>query len=301
MGGEEMQLSSGFAEENEINILDIFKILWARKLLVIVVITIFTIAAVFHAKNLTDVYTAEVTLLPVSSDGVNISGGIGALGGLASLAGFSTSGGGDVTENIATIKSRIFIMDFLSENKLLPTLYANKWDEKNGKWLTDENVKEPSLQQGYKFFSKSVMNILENKKTGLVTLQVNWHDPVQAARWANLLVLKANAFLKEKAVSESNESIIFLKDQIQETTEVGIQTLLYKLLEKELQTIKLASVRKDYAFKVLDPALVPENPGGPNRMMICMIGLMLGFVVAIFLALALNMLANKNSKADAAA
>lgn len=237
--------------------------------------------------SLPNIYTAEVTLAPVSSDGNSLAGGLGALGGLASLAGISTSSGGDTAANIATIKSRKFIMEFIKENDLLPILFAKKWDSENEKWLVDDIKKVPTLQKGYAKFTKDVLSIVEDKKTGLIRLKVSWLDQKVVANWANILVKKANKFLKQKTITESNESISYLKDQINSTSEVGIQELLYKLIEKELQTIKLASVRKDYAFKVLDPALEPEGASKPNRSFIKTIGFILGLILSCTVVLSI--------------
>ena len=280
------------ATEDEIDLIELFKVFWAHKLMIVTITAIFTAGSVVYALYLPNIYTAEVTLAPVSSDGNSLSGGLGALGGLASLAGISTSGGGDTAANIAVIKSRLFIMQFIKENDLLPILFVDIWDSENKKWLVEDQKKTPTLQKGYAKFTKSVLQISEDKKTGLINLKIDWLDPEIAAKWANILVAKANAFLKQKAIAESTQSIAYLKDQINSTSEVGIQELLYKLIEKELQTTKLASVRKDYAFKVLDPALVPEVKSKPVRSLICILGAMLGGVLGCIVILAKRALSN---------
>lgn len=267
----------------EIDLIEIFKVFWAHKLMFVIITAIFAAGSVAYALSLPDIYTAEVTLAPVSSDGNAMAGGLGALGGLASLAGISASSGGDVAANMAIIKSRLFIMEFIKENNLLSILFADIWDAEKKQWLVKDKKNIPTLQKAYAAFTKSVINIAEDKKTGLITLKASWLDPELAAVWANKIVEKANYFLKQKSIDEANQSIIYLKDQIQSTSEVGIQELLYKLIEKELQTVKLASVRHDYAFKVLDPALVPELKSKPSRSIICILGTILGGMLACLL------------------
>ncbi len=284
-------------QEDEIDLIELFKVFWAHKLMFVIITAIFTAGSVAYALYLPNIYTAEVTLAPVSSDGNSMAGGLGALGGLASLAGISTSSGGDTAANIAVIKSRLFIMGFIKENDLLPILFADIWDAEKKQWLVEDKNKIPTLQKAYAKFTKNIINIVENKKTGLITLKASWLDPELAAIWANEIVEKANLFLKQKAIDEANQSIEYLKDQIQNTREVGIQELLYKLTEKELQTVKLASVRKDYAFKVLDPALVPEDKSKPKRSLICVLGAMLGGMLAVMLIFVRHFVLNMRNSA----
>ena len=280
------------AKDDEIDLIELFKVFWAHKLMFVIITVMFAVGSVVYALSLPNIYTAEVTLAPVNSDGNALSGGLGALGGLASLAGISTSGGGDTAANIAVIKSRLFIMEFIKENDLLPILFPKKWDSKSKKWLVGDKSKVPSLQKGYKVFINDVLIIAKDNKAGLMKLKVNLYDSELSAECANMLVTKANLFLKQKAISEANQSISYLKEQIKITTEVDIQELLYKLIEKELQTIKLASVRKDYAFKVLDPALIPEEKSKPVRSLICILGAMLGGVLGCIVILAKHALSN---------
>ncbi|THB73276.1 MAG: LPS O-antigen length regulator [Gammaproteobacteria bacterium] len=279
----QLEQNANSAIDDQIDLVELFKVFWAHKLMIVVITAMFTVGSVIYAMSLPNIYTAEVTLAPVSSDGNSFAGGLGALGGLASLAGISTSSGGDVPVNIAVIKSRQFIMEFIKENNLLPILFAEKWDSTNNKWLVEDEKQVPSLLKGYEKFSQGVLKITEVKKNGLIVVTIEWFDPKISAKWANLLVNKANAFLKQKAIDEASQSISYLKDQISNTNEVGIQELLYKLIEKELQTTKLANVRKDYAFKVLDPALEPEQKSKPKRKLLVIFGGILGVMANMLL------------------
>mgnify|MGYP001554648365 CR=1 FL=1 len=283
------------ATDDEIDLIELFKVFWVHKLMIVIITAIFTVGSVIYAMSLPNIYTAEVTLAPVSSDGNSLAGGLGALGGLASLAGISTSSGGDAAENIAVIKSRLFLMQFIKENDLNPILFADIWDAEKKHWLVEDKTEIPTLQKAYTKFTEDVINIFADNQTGLIALEVSWLDPELAAIWANKLVEKANLFLKQKAIDEANQSIEYLKDQIQSTSEVGIQELLYKLTEKELQTIKLASVRKDYAFKVLDPALVPELKSKPKRLLICALATVFGAMSAFIFILIKYFVSNKRN------
>ena len=44
-----------------------------------------------------------------------------------------------------------------------------------------------------------------------------------------------------------------------------------------------AEVRDEYVFKTIDPALVPEAKAGPKRVLICVLGTLLGGMLGVIL------------------
>jgi LPS O-antigen subunit length determinant protein (WzzB/FepE family) len=46
-----------------------------------------------------------------------------------------------------------------------------------------------------------------------------------------------------------------------------------------------AEVRDEYVFKTIDPAFVPEEKAKPKRALICVLGIMLGGMLAVMLVL----------------
>ena len=58
--------------------------------------------------------------------------------------------------------------------------------------------------------------------------------------------------------------------------------MLDGLILEEIK-ITLAKTTKDYAFKVLDPAVIPLERHGPQKRLIVMFGTIIGFVISIAL------------------
>lgn len=262
-------------EEYEIELIELFRTLLSHKILILTVSTLISFGAYIYALSLPDMYTAEITLSPSGSSN-NIPSTLKALGGLASLAGITPSGGSKTETSIAILKSRSFIMEFIKKNNLMPILFDYNQGDKELNAMPP-----PTLQKGYAKFNKDILSISQDKKTGLIIIKITWSDPTLAADWANMLINQVNSFIKKNTIDEANLSIAYLKAQIKDTSEVNIQELLYRLIEKELQTAKLASVKKDYAFKILDPALIPEAKSAPNRVRYLIYGVILGFFVSM--------------------
>lgn len=289
--------------EDEINLLDLWRVLVKFKRLIAVVVFVCVVISVATAMLITPVYRAEVLLAPAGKDSGN-KGGIAALtgqfGGLASLAGITVGGGGDIETTIATLKSRKFITRFIKDLGLKPILFESQWDNKKNQWIVDESSLseenllpglvpgEPSPGMAYKKFSKGILNVSQDKKTQLVTVSVEWENPQQSAEWANALVKRLNDELRQKTIDEAERSIAYLTEQISQTSLSELQIVLYRIIEEHTKIITLAKVNDEYVMKVIDPAVPPETRSKPNRKLIVSLGLLIGIMLGVFLALVVN-------------
>ena len=195
--------------------------------------------------------------------------------------------------SIATLQSRVLTESYIRDENLLPVLFIDKWDEKNQKWKIDDPKKIPTLLDGNNLFDKTIRKVSENKLTGLVSLSIRWKDPIQAAKWANDLVTRTNSYLRQLAIEESNRNILYLQQQLKVTSIVEIQQAISNLLGSEIKTIMLAQGNDEYAFHVIDPAVVPEHKVSPKRMLYAVFGLVFGLIVSSLIALAQNALRNR--------
>lgn len=225
------------------------------------------------------VYRAQAVLMPVSmSEQSGLLSGLQGtgLGGLAGLAGINIGSGDDFRkEAVALLSSRDFTARFIDQENLLPILFADKWDEKSGKWATRKADEVPTIDEGLEFFDRTVRSVTEDRRTGLVLISIEWHDRMRAAEWANALVGRVNSEMRRRTVQDSDRSLEFLRRELTKTDIVGLQQTLYRLIEEELKKITLASVREEYAFRVIDAARVPlkSKPVRPRRILVFLLGL----------------------------
>lgn len=287
-------------EGDEINLLDYWRVLVRYKVMIISITLLATVVAVTVALLMTPIYRAEVLLAPVSDEQQNSLSAIASqFGGLASLAGINLGTGGGSTEQVlATLSSRSFIGDFIADNQLMQVLYADKWDATTKTWKSKSPDDIPSPLDAYSMVQKKILDIDVDNKTGLVTLAVEWQDPQQAAAWANEFVSRINSHEKQLAIKEAEQSIAYLKAQLVKTSVVEMQQVIYQLMEAQTKKIMLANVRDQYAFKVIDPAVVPENKIRPNRKLITVLGFMLGLIASIFAAFLRSWLATSTGDSE---
>ncbi|MGR3971281.1 Wzz/FepE/Etk N-terminal domain-containing protein [Shewanella sp. 1180_01] len=293
-------------QENEIDLRELFSVIWQGKWLIIAITVLFAIASVVFAIMQPNIYKSEALLAPA---GEEQGGGLSALasqfGGLASLAGVNlgAKGGTDKTQlAIEVLKSRQFTSDFIQKHNILADLMAaEKWDRDQDKVIYDEDAyseasnawvreveppfkPEPSMQEAYKEFSK-IFSANSDKETGMVTLSVEHLSPTVAEQWVTWLIEDINKVMKERDVAEANRSSEFLNKQIALTNVADIRTILYKLVEEQAKTIMFAEVRDEYVFKTIDPAFAPEEKAKPKRALICVLGTMLGGILGVMLVL----------------
>jgi uncharacterized protein involved in exopolysaccharide biosynthesis len=210
---------------------------------------------------------------------------LGQLGGLAGLAGLDLSQFAGTTGNArAVLNSRTLVEEFITRNGLLPTLFRDEWDAKRKQWKSSKD-EAPTLWLGVRKFVEDVRTIEEDPVTGIIRVKVAWEDPETAAAWANGLVALANQIVRNRDLKDAEKSVAYLQGEIQKTNIIGLQQVLYSLVESEMQTIMLAKVKEEYAFSVIDPAAVPELRTFPHRTLIVAIGTILGGFVALMVIL----------------
>jgi uncharacterized protein involved in exopolysaccharide biosynthesis len=263
-----------------INLLQVWTILWRDRWIVIGITAACTIISVVYALLATQWWRAEVVMVQAHQR-QGLTGQLGSLAGLASIAGLSITERGDTVEALAVLRSREFMQSFIEEQKLLPVLFANKWDAKAGHWKSSDPEQQPDVRDAIKLFENRIRSITENKKTGVITLSIEWKDKVEAARWANLFVARANDRMRSRAQIEAERTVKFLREEATSTTVVTLQQSISRLLEKELERLMLARGNEEFAFRVVDRASVPKWRSSPKRTLTVVLATMAGGLLSL--------------------
>jgi uncharacterized protein involved in exopolysaccharide biosynthesis len=125
-------------------------------------------------------------------------------------------------------------------------------------------------------------------KADLVTLSLEWenpHNPNKIADIANDLVSSMNHHAKRRAILEARDSISFLEKELEQTSILNSQTILYSLIEQQMGKIMLANIRDEFVFKIIDPAVNPRRTEDKPVLIIILIGLIFGLIFGIFTAI----------------
>lgn len=279
------------SSDEEIDLRAVAAAVSARYWWVVISVVICTAAFTAAAFLMTPIYRASTVVVDASSTLNGMGGGLastlGQLGGLASLAGINMNPGGNPTEEaLAVMRSREFTEHFIRDLQLLPELFYKRWDADRKQWKGDAKD-TPTLVQGFRYFDTNVRNASQDRKTGLISIQIEWKDPVKAAEWANLLVERLNNEMRSRAIDKTNASVGYLEKELAATPTVEIRQAINRLIETQINQRMLANVTHEYAFRVVDRALPPDprNITKPNRLLLLVLGPVLGLLIGAFAAL----------------
>jgi len=282
-----MSLNVQSSHDEEIGIVQMLIEVWRNRwwifLCVFLVAAVFTIAAF----TITPIYRSSAVLIPASADRSSMNGSLssalGQLGGLASLAGVSVSSNDSTTvEALAVLQSRQFTQKFIDEHDLMPKLFSSKWDAAGVKWRVGEKD-QPTSAQAYRYFNDKIRMINQDKKTGLVTVQIDWKDRNEATNWANDLIQMINMEMRDRAIEKATASIGFLEKELATTSTIETRDAINRLIEVQIKQRMLATVTQEYAFRVVDKAVVSDitDPVKPKKLLLLIAGPFFGGFIGV--------------------
>lgn len=275
-------------QEDEIDLMAIWQVIVKQKKMILTSMLVAALASVAISLSLPNIYRAEVLLSPVS--GMDSKSGLGSalgnMGGLAAMAGLSL-GGSSSEESVAVLQSREFLWQFVQKYHLMPILFEDDWDAAKKRWKDDDPKEQPNQWDVYRLFitKKNRLDVAVDKKTDLVTVAVEWKDPVLAAAWANGIVNELNRYLAKQAIERSERNLKYLNDELARTQIEEMRQVLFDMIASEQKNAMTANTQKEFAFKVLDPAAEPDKKVKPTRSLIVLLSVILTGLVAVGVAL----------------
>ena len=294
--------------DDGIDLRELFMVLWAGKIKIIVITALFAIASVIYALSVPNQYKATALLAPAQSSGGGLSGALGQLGGLASLAGVSIGGGESSEAQIAQeiMKSWNFIESFIADNDLAVEVFAAEgwskvsntlkidddvYDVEKNEWLIEDDdtgeLRPPSSWKLFEKFSEQLA-VSEDKKSGLVSVSIEYYSPQIAKQWLDMYVSAVNAHMQKRKVAEVTNNINYLQAQIEKTSIAEMREVFYTIIEEQTKNKMVAEASPEYAFVAVSPSMVPEEKSQPKRALICILGTLLGGMLSVLLVLIMH-------------
>ena len=254
-------------------LLSLLQAAWQHRLLVIAAVVLGGAIGVAISFLVRPAYRPNVLAAYVSEQGPR--GALGAiageLGGLAALAGMGEGGSQGRDEVLAFLSSRELGRAFIEEQKLGATL------------LEEPGTTAIDWRRAYRVLDRDVRRVTPDKKSGAIRISMQWYDAQRATLWANEYVALANSKLRAKAVSQSEERLRFLNEQLGKTQQLEVRDAVARVIETEMRTAMIASARIDFALKVIDPAVepLPAERFKPRRGVYGALGVLLGLASAL--------------------
>jgi len=273
-----------YIEDEEINLIEYWRVLMKRRLIILSIVTVAALSSVIFSLLMPNVYRAEIMLAPIEkkNGGSGFATLLGQFNGLASMVGLPLGNGGTEV-NLAVLKSRAFIKQVVEENRLMPLLFPEKWDEGKNAWRVTTPDEQPTLWDAYRLMD-GILSVSTDRKNGLTTVSMEREDPAQAASWLTIFIETLNNHLKEQAIKEAEANITYLTKLIEETPLLEMRQSLYAVITEQTRQIMIAKAQQYFAFKIIDPPEVPDKKFKPKRSMIVLLSTFVAAFMAIFLA-----------------
>ena len=282
--------------EDEIDLRELFGVLWRGKFLIIFCVVAAIALAALYLRAAERTYTVRYVFSPVASE--NAGPNLGGLGGLASLAGVSlpSSSSGDFLTFKFLLKSEEVAAEILEDKTLAQAIFASEWDTKNQtyrkppdgqytpyiraikKLLTGQDAKDytPPNAARLSAWLSGAFSSSEERDTGFLTLSAETAEPHLMIRVMAKATEETDRLLKERYISSAEQTMGFYQQQLAKARAREHREALAKLIAQEDQKLMLASKGTYFVVEPLTEPSVSLNPTSPKSSLVLALSVVLG-------------------------
>ncbi|MEL0187020.1 MAG: Wzz/FepE/Etk N-terminal domain-containing protein [Flavobacteriaceae bacterium] len=284
---------------DEINLVDLFLILFKSKYIIIVVTSIFALFSILYSLSIPNKYTSSATLSIIEDKNSSGKSLLSGFSSIASIAGINLSSQNSVDKTslvISTINSRIFFKNLLKSKDILPNILAaidfdnigkliiyneEIYDPVKKNWKSFGHKNKPSYLDGYKAY-RNLVNIEQDKNSNIIYISVSHVSPIFSHDLLVTIIDELNNLTKLNDFKESTEALNYLNNQLEQPIPNNTKEAINELILIQIETQMLSDIRDEYIVRAIDPPFIPEEKSEPNRALICIIITLIGFFSAAF-------------------
>jgi uncharacterized protein involved in exopolysaccharide biosynthesis len=314
-------------EEDGINLLDYWRIIWKRRKTIgwIVAITIVITAAI--SFSMTDVYRAKAVIIPMGAK--DSGGGSSAIVGVLAqqfggLPGIATSTSVTASEIVSLLNSSNLKEKIIRQYNLMPILFYKKWDTKQQAWKPGYTIlginpfyyssllvktvspasakgslkKDPNIPDTWDALRRldEMVRVSSNSKENTITISADFHDPELAAKIVDYYLVTLTDYMSSEVKRVATANRKYLEEQLVGMTDPFIKQKAYNMIAQQIEMGIMAEVRENFAFKLIDPPLAPDKPIQPKRGQIVLLSIIVSLFIGICIAFFLEYLEKVKTK-----
>ncbi|MGA1823551.1 MAG: Wzz/FepE/Etk N-terminal domain-containing protein [bacterium] len=280
--------------EDEIDLLELLKVLWKRKILILAIVTITSVAAVFYSLSLDNIYESRAILKPAASTERSalstIRSNLGPFAGMLGVGGGNSSDpAADIFHSLDNIRrNQKFIADMVKKYQLEKDLFED----------FDENKSNKNFMEHYDYIVfKSVsglINMSQDQQSNYITLSVQHKNAEFAKRLIDVFLLESSNYLGKTELKNIDKKIENYKREIASTSDITLKNNLSGIVAGLIQSKVLAKVQDYYGFTIISKPFVADSLDKvrPRRSVICMLSFITSIIAAIFLSFFIEYIKN---------
>ncbi len=212
-----------YYEDDEIDLYELWLTLKKRKKIIVGLFIFSVVAAAVISFIMTPVYRSTASVIPVSGSQSPLS----SLAGLAAMAGISIGQSDESQKVMAVLKSRTIKENVIKRLNLINVILDEIPEDRDPMNVAIEKLDD-------------MVSISDDKKTGVISISVDFKDPQMAAKIADTYVDELQKILNEKALTVAKLNRIFLEKQLLEE-------------EEKLKKYQLELAKFQRSTKLIDP------------------------------------------------
>ncbi|HQE81100.1 MAG TPA: Wzz/FepE/Etk N-terminal domain-containing protein [Syntrophorhabdaceae bacterium] len=262
-----------YPEEDEINLLDLIKVILKNLRLIGIIIGVVVVATAIISLIMTPVYESKAVIMPTTQ---TKDIGVGSM--LAQQFGISGPSSPMATEVVSLLKSNTLRERIIKRYNLLKLFFEDDYEE-----LKKQKNENELLWMGLRRFD-DITKVNFKQKDNTIEIVVGYKDPKIARDLVNYTLAELTDYMsiEAKRVAETNKK--YLESQLENTADPFIKTKLYTLIAQQLETAMMAEVKENFAFKVLDAPMIPDKRSKPKRKLMVLIAFVVSLFIGIFAA-----------------
>jgi len=306
------------ADNNELEIIDIFLIIKNYKKRIIIILSLFFFIGGLYAFLSNPWYKATVKIMRSSGKS---GSSLNQLANVAALAGFNIN---KESEDRFALYPEIIKSNFILDRILSNKFKTQKYNEPVTLFefwgieldSTNQHKTHKLIEEAKEDLRENYIKAAIDKKIDLLTIEVSVpKDPVLAAELANFIAENLNIYNKhfrnykatdqkqfiessikenkdelEKAerelilFNEKNKDISSTEKKLQYEkllTEIEVQRKIYIELRNQLEIVKIEEIKETETIDILENAVIPINKFKPKRILLIISFLLIGIVISI--------------------
>jgi capsular polysaccharide biosynthesis protein len=292
---------------DEFYLSDIAKILWSSKNILFIILIASIFFSFFLSSKISDTYKSVAILAPSESSD-SLTKMSSQYSAIASMAGIPFGGSSDtskVDQASEIVKSFNFFEEIINKYEIFFQVVAiSGWKKDNNELEIDNDVfnsntktwasksdfsynGRPSNQYAHRKFLKN-FNLVIRKDTGIIEMSYIHYSPYIAQFILSKIIHEVNEKTRTDDIKQAELSIGFLENEISKTQLDEVKTELFKLIQKQIQTIMIANSNNEYTFKILSKPSSPEIKIGPDRFLIFLMTAIFNLLIGSAIILYMN-------------
>ena len=294
-----MNKDSAKIYENEIDLREIFAMLWQGKIYIVLCSICFIFFASMHLQSAQRQYLVEYKLKPVgeTQQNNNLSG----LGGFASLAGIQLPT--NSTSDFEIFKELIFsteVSEIIFKNKkLIKEIFASEWNAPLNSFseppkskfssyvgalkriLTGNdrvNYSPPNARRLAIYISESI-SINEIKNSNFISLTAESSKPELVLSLIAEIIKTTDQVMRQRYIDFSKQPLAFYKEKLSSARSREHRESLAELIVKEEEKLMFASKGKYFIAEPYMNPTISFHPTAPKPKLILAISLIFGLLL----------------------